>query len=195
MDKFDYIFSIICGFLVAELINNFYRFNLGIFGYLLFFILPLITIICLSISKNIGRKYLFVFQAGKHVLVGVFATIIDLKSFLFFAWVFPQLYILSSVIIKTLSFIVAIIIKYIGNKFWTFQKNEEGISKKEFAKFLITNLIGLVIDVLVFYFLTKIISPQFGTSFSIWEKISVLISAVLAGVWNFCGDKFFVFKK
>ncbi|KKP32948.1 MAG: hypothetical protein A2312_00755 [Candidatus Staskawiczbacteria bacterium RIFOXYB2_FULL_32_9] len=195
MKKFDVIFSILCGILVAELINNFYGFSLGIFGWILFLILPAASILCLQLVENIGKKYLFVFQAGKHVLVGVFATIVDLKSFLFLAWIFPQLYLLSSIIIKTFSFILAIIIKYVGNKFWTFQKNEEGVSKKEFTKFLITNLIGLTIDVLVFYFLTKVISPQFGVLFVIWEKLSVLISAVLAGIWNFCGDKFFVFKK
>jgi putative flippase GtrA len=195
MKKFDVSFSIVCGILVAELVNNFYGFNLGIFGWILFLILPVISLFCLWLMEIIGQKYLFIFQAGKHVLVGVFATIVDLKSFLFLAWFFPGLYQLSSIIIKTLSFILAIIIKYVGNKFWTFQKTEEGISRKEFTKFLITNSIGLVIDVLTFYILTKVLGQQFGISFLLWEKLSILISAILAGVWNFCGDKFFVFKK
>lgn len=144
------------------------------------------------------RNILVIVQIIKHIIVGGFATIADLAFFIFLSLIFPGIYQISSVIIKGFSFLFAAIIKYLGNKFWTFRRAGEQtnkISRIEFAKFLITNLIGLAIDVLVFYLLTKVTSPQFGISFSMWEKLSVLISAVLAGIWNFCGDKFFVFKK
>lgn len=138
---------------------------------------------------------LIISQISKHILVGGFATFFDLFSFIFLAWLFPKIYLLSAVIIKGYSFLVAAIIKYLGNKFYTFKKVEEGISHIEFGKFLITNLIGLIFDLSIFYFLTKIIGPHFGISAMIWEKISVLCSAVVAGIWNFIGDKFIVFKK
>ena len=138
---------------------------------------------------------LYIWQIIKHVLVGAFATLFDLLSFMLLAFIFPGVYNLSSVIIKGCSFLVAAIIKYLGNKYWTFKKIEEGISHIEFGKFLMTNLIGLIFDIFTFYIITKIIGPHFGLSYAIWEKIGVLCAAVVAGVWNFIGDKFIVFKK
>lgn len=186
MEKFDTAFSIFCGLIVAEILRE--------FGYcfygLLFLILPILSLACLYLAEYLGKKFLFIFQVAKHILAGVFATIIDLKFFEFLLWISG-----FGIFSKIISFITSAFIKYLFNKFWTFQKNETGISKLEFTKFLLTNLVGLVIDVSCFTLLTKFLGPQFLISEHLWIKLSVLISAVLAGTWNFCGDKFFVFKK
>lgn len=178
MKKFDVIFAIICGLLVAEVLREFGYFWFGI----LFLILPILTLVCLWLAEELGKKHLFIFQVSKHVLVGVFATIVDLKVFELLLW-----FLKLDILVKTFSFIISVFIKYIGNKFWTFQKIEQGITKTEFSKFFITNLIGLLLDVSCFTFLTRVVALE--------PRISVLISAVLAGIWNFCMDKFFVFKK
>lgn len=178
MKKFDVVFAIICGILVAEVLREFGYF----FNGLLFLFLPILSLLCLWLAEHLGKKYLFIFQASKHVLVGTFATIIDLKVFEIIFWLLS-----FGIFAKTVSFIISVIIKFIGNKFWTFKKIENGIAKVEFFKFLIFNLAGLLIDVSSFAFLTKIILLE--------NRTSVIISAVIAGIWNFCSDKFFVFKK
>lgn len=175
---FSFIFSAICGLLVAEILREFGYYFYGF----LFIFLPILSVVCLFMAEYFGKKFLFVFQISKHILVGVFATIIDLKVFELLFWALS-----FDILVKTFSFIISVCIKYIGNKFWTFKKTEEGITKFEFFKFFITNLVGLVIDVLCFIILTRF--------FSFEARVSVLISAIIAGIWNFCMDKFFVFKK
>lgn len=186
MKKFDVLFSIFCGFLVAEILREFGYFFYGV----LFVILPALSVASLYFAEYLGRKFLFVIQLAKHFLAGVFATIVDLK---FFEILFLILGL--GIFSKIISFIVSAFVKYFFNKFWAFEKFETSISKLEFLKFLATNLIGLLIDVSCFAFLTKFLGPQFHFSSYVWLKLSVIISAVLSGTWNFCGDKFFVFKK
>jgi putative flippase GtrA len=186
MKKFDIAFSIFCGLIVAEILREFGYYFYGA----LFLFLPILTVVCLYFAEHLSKSFLFIFQLAKHILAGVFATIVDLKFFEFLFWISG-----FGILSKIISFIVSAFIKYLFNKFWTFQKNETNISKLEFIKFLVTNLVGLIIDVSCFAFLTKFLGPQFLISEHLWIKLSVLISAVLAGAWNFCGDKFFVFKK
>lgn len=186
MKKFDIYFTIFCGLLVAEVLRE-----LGYFFYgSLFVFLPIFSLFCFWLAEYLGKKYLFIFQASKHVLAGVFATVVDLKIFDFLFWIMG-----FRLVPKIISYIISAFVKYLFNKFWAFEKFETNISKAEFSKFLATNLLGLIIDVSCFTFLTKVLGPQFGASVIIWTKISVLISACLSGVWNFCGDKFIVFKK
>lgn len=191
MKKFDTLFPLICGLLVAEVLREFGYFFYGS----LFIILPFLSLSCFYLAEFLGIKRPFVFQAGKHILVGTFATIIDLKIFEVLFWLFSFFTNINAAFLKGFSFVFAIIIKYIGNKFWTFKKIENGISKKEFLGFFVTNSIGLAIDVFVFVFLTQILGPQFSLSVAVWRKFSVIISAIIAAIWNFCGDKFLVFKK
>lgn len=192
MIKSEIIFSIICGFLVAEVLRELNFF----IGGILFIILPILSVICLLISREIGKKFYFVFQLAKHILVGIFSTVADLKFFELLIYVFPWLQS-QRLITKALSFIFSTAVKYPGNRLWTFKNQdiatENGI-KKEFAKFFITNLVGLCIDIFVFKFFLDIVGPQFALSFVVWRKICIIMSAVAAGIWNFTAEKFLVFK-
>lgn len=186
MKKFDIYFSIFCGLLVAEILRE-----LGYFlSSTLFLVLPIFAVSCFLLAEYISKKYLFVLQASKHVLAGIFATVVDLKIFEF---LFSLLGF--KLLPKIISYIISAFVKYLFNKFWAFEKRETKISHSEFAKFLSINIVGLAIDVSCFTFLTKHLGPQFGLTIFVWTKISVLISAGMSGIWNFCGDKFVVFKK
>lgn len=131
------------------------------------------------------------FQAGKHILVGAFATVVDAKFFEFLLIIFIPFPLVS----KGVSFFLSTLIKYSGNKYWTFQKHERENWHIEAGKFLLIMLIGLAIDVSVFHYLTNILGPQFSINSALWIKSSVVLSAIVAAIWNFTGDKFLVFKK
>ncbi len=119
-----------------------------------------------------------VLQAIKHLIVGALATLIDLAVFMVLFWMSP-------LISKSISFLIATIIKYWGNKHWAFQKPEKDGMVKEASQFFLVTLVGLIIDVLSFYYF----------SFYFWRSVSVIFAAAVAAAWNFTAYKFLVFKK
>lgn len=209
MKIYDTIIAAVCGESVALLFADFLKEGKAkiIVGQeiILLVSFPLLSILCLWIAYLIGRKFLFVFQAAKHLLVGAFVTVVDLKVFEFlFEAIFYGTGIMSA---KIASFIVATFIKYFGNKHWAFQnppsfadwRTTEGQETKsigrEAAGFFAVSLAGLALDAGIFYYLVKIVGPQFAIPSSLWIKLSVIFAALAAAAWNFWGCKFLVFKK
>jgi len=195
MNKFDVFFSLFCGWAVSFLVKDFLRSG-GVqvsllHGMLISVILSLTALLCLWVAFQIGKKYMFAFQAGKHILVGAFATVADARFFEFILAVIVPLPLVS----KGISFVISALIKYTGNKYWTFQKPGRENWHIEAGKFLMIMLVGLAIDVCIFHYLTNILGPQFSIRSVLWVKSSVVVSAIIAAIWNFTGDKFLVFKK
>ena len=199
MKVIDIIFALVCGRIVAWLAHDFlkgYGIEIGYYKWLLYFSLPIFSLACLWLAYLIGKKLLFVFQAAKYILVGIFVTIIDLKLFEFLIWVFSLfLTAVNPVISKGISFLISTFVKYWGNKHWTFEKTEKEGIRQEIFQFVIVTIIGLVIDVSSFFYFTKIMGPQLGAPEDVWIKLSVIFAALVAAIWNFLGYNFMVFKK
>jgi putative flippase GtrA len=195
----DIIFALICGRVLAFVANDFlkeYGMDAGIYRWTFIILLPLLSLFGLWVAFLIGKKLLFVFQGAKHILIGIFATVADLKFFEFLSFIFSLMFLtVNPNISKGVSFLVATSIKYWGNKYWAFEKPEKDGIKKEVAQFLVITAVGLVIDVGSFYYFNKVMGPQFGMSFAFWQKVSVILAAIVSAVWNFLGYKFIVFKK
>ncbi len=195
----DIIFALIAGRILGFLIGDFLRewgITIGIYWTLLIWlVLPIVSLACLWLAYQIGKKLLFVFQGAKYFLVGAVATILDLKLFEFLFWIFSASIPFSTITSKSVSFIISTFFKYWGNKHWAFQKHEREDMHKEIIVFFSVTLIGLIIDILCFYYFAKVIDPQFGFPGAIWVKLSVIFAALAAALWNFVGYKFFVFKK
>lgn len=197
MKAIDVIFALACGWMlnwvVFDILQSF-GIDFGLWRWLLSWVLPIIAFVCLWLAYLIGRKFLFVFQAAKHILVGAFATVVDLK-------IFEGLVILFSgavgitLVFKGISFLFSTTLKYWGNKHWAFEKFEKEELVKEISQFFIVTVIGLILDTGSFFYFTKIMGSQFGLSFHIWTEFSVIFAAIIAAVWNFLGYKFLVFKK
>lgn len=199
MKVIDVIFALIFGRILGFLVGDFLReWGIGIgfyWGLFIWLFLPVISLFFLWLAYLIGRKMLFVFQGAKHILVGAVATVFDLKIFEFLVWIFAFFIPLTSLVPKGISFILSILLKYWGNKYWAFQKHERENLLSEIIQFFVITFIGLIIDVVSFYYFTKIMGQQFGLPGAIWLKLSVIFAAVIAAVWNFSGYKFLVFKK
>ncbi|MEK7562667.1 MAG: GtrA family protein [Patescibacteria group bacterium] len=197
MKVIDIVFALICGWMVNwiafDILESF-GINFGLWRWLLSWVLPIIALACLWVAFVIGKKRLLVFQAAKHILIGAFATVVDLK-------IFEGLVILFSstasvlMVFKGISFLLSTSLKYWGNKHWAFEKFEKESLSKEILQFIIITLVGLVLDTGSFFYFTKIMGVQFGLSFHLWTEFSVIFAAIIAAVWNFCGYKFIVFKK
>lgn len=186
MNKKDIIFAVICGLCVAWIAMDF----LPRYWLYFFVILPVLSVIGLWMVNLIGKKYLFVKQIGKFVLVGAFADVIDIKIFqgLF---IFAQFYIFF----KAVSFLFATFVKFWLNKYWAFEKDGKENMHKEAIQFFGVTLVGLIINVGSFYYFVKIMGPQFSTTIAVWTELSIIFSALVSAVWNFLGYKFLVFKK
>ncbi|MCX6720008.1 MAG: GtrA family protein [Candidatus Staskawiczbacteria bacterium] len=176
LTKKDLFFAGVVGVFVAWLATNFLGAKYSIFLYLFF---PTFSVFCLWLAEIISRKYYFVLQAAKFILVGGFADIIDIIAYSLIFLLIPM-----SLVVKAFSFLVAVCIKYVGNKNWVFHKTEKE-GKKEATQFFAITLGGLIINLIVFYCATKVARTE----------ISIILAALAASVWNFLGYKFIVFKK
>ena len=183
MEKRDVIYAIICGLAVAWIALDFFGFS----GWILFIILPILSIIGLWLTELIGKKLLFVHQAGKFGLAGAFADVIDIKVFQFLFWLVP-----FSSIVKSISFLVATAVKYWTNKHWAFKQHKNDDTNREAINFFVITFVGLGLNVVSFYFFGRI---KTGLPDKMWQELSIIFSALVAAVWNFCGYKFIVFKK
>ncbi len=195
----DIIFALICGKVVGFVLGDIIRelgISISIYYFLwLWVVLPVIALFCLWVASIIGRKLLFVYQGVKHLLVGAFATVVDLKLFELLLWALSFFAIaIHPLLSKGASFLFSTGIKYWGNKYWAFGKHENEDWHKELLQFFCITLVGLLIDVGAFYFLTNMV-PATTFSPALWTKLAVILAALAAALWNFLGYKFIVFKK
>ena len=183
MKKKDAILAAICGLSVGWIAVDFF----GEKGLPFFIIFPILSIIGLWICELIGKKYLFVKQAGKFGLAGAFADVVDIKIFQLLFLFAPY-----SLLFKFISFIAGTFVKYFSDKYWTFEKNDKLGMHKEMAKFFVVAITGSLLNVASFYFFGKI---NIGIPQRLWVELSIILAAIVSGVWNFLGYKFIVFKK
>jgi len=149
-------------------------------------------------------------QVGKFVSVGISNTIIDFVVLN----VLMKLGLKAVLIIAQREFLIANIIavscatinSFIWNRRWTFGSKEKAILI-QIIKFLIITLIAN-------YFIQQIIFNQLYFRFAPLEKLAEIFTRIIpgtkdffatniskafavlgAGVWNFLGYKFFVFRK
>ncbi|MDO8435840.1 MAG: GtrA family protein [bacterium] len=163
-------------------------------GWILAVSFPILTVICLWVSFLLGKKFLWIFQAAKYLLIGVLATIMDLgvlNLLINISGIAAGLYFS---VFKGISFIVATCSKYAGDKFWAFEKMEKKGIGKEFGQFFLVTLVGFVINVGVASFVVNNVGPQFGLTPKLWANVGGIVAAFGGMAWNFIGYKFIVFK-
>jgi putative flippase GtrA len=197
MKKSDIVLALIIGEITAWYFKYLLKDLEAVSSFLwtLPIVFPILTVICLWIAYLIGRKLLFVFQLAKFMLIGVLATIIDLGILGFLIWVTGITGGLAYSIFKGISFLVATVSKYWGDKVWAFEKKETTGVGKEFIKFFLVTLGGLLINVGTASLVVNVIGSQFGFSAELWANIGGIIAAFATVLWNFVGYKFLVFKK
>src|SRR3989344_814977 len=86
----DAIFALISGRIIAFLFSDFlneWGISTGFYVNLIIWVaFPFFSLLCLWIAFLIGRKFLFVYQVAKFLLVGAVVTIVDLKVFELLNW-------------------------------------------------------------------------------------------------------------
>jgi putative flippase GtrA len=198
MKKIDVILSLISGegvalFFIWILKNS--QINLPILNFVLPVLFPALSLLGIFLAEIIGRKYVFVYQLAKFLLIGAFFALVDLlvlNSLIVYFGIKKE-EIVKYIIFVSISFTLATIFKYFANKYWAFEKLEKEKMEREFAIFFIVTAISGFIQIgvasILFKFLVIFIQPLLA------GNIGKIIGIAVASMWNFIFYKFVVFKK
>jgi len=200
MKKIDAILALIIGEGIAGLflwlLKNSPNLNLLFLYWFLPIFLPLFSLFCLWLAYLIGRKYLFVYQLAKFVLIGGIFAIFDLiiLNFLLEYFGIKKEETIKYAIFVGTSFVIATSMKYVADKYWAFEKIEKTKMGSEFGKFFIITLISGGIQVITASAVFSAFS-SFSGSEIVAANLGKIAGIVIASTWNFLGYKFIVFKK
>ena len=199
MKKIDIILALITGEITAwffyYLLKDIAVLKIENLGLILAVSFPVLALIGTWIAWLIGKRFLWIFQLAKYLLIGVLATIADLGVLNFLMWTSGITAGILFSVFKGISFLVATSAKYFGDKFWAFEKIEKEGMKKEFGRFFLVTLIGLGFNVGVASLIVNVVGPQFGLSNKLWANVGGIAAVFAVTAWNFISYKFIVFKK
>ncbi len=160
-------------------------------------------------------------QVLKFSLIGVWNTLLDLgllNLLCFLTGIYKGTWVF---ILNSISYSIASANSYILNKFWTFEDRASKREAVKFSKFMVVNVIGLLLNSTVVWSLTYLIAAPFEVLFGpglmlnsaviwslsfymeapfgippeLWLNFSKITATFVVLVWNFVGYKFLVFRK
>lgn len=134
-------------------------------------------------------KRAFQTEGIRFIIVGVANTVIGTAAMLFAYNILGFGYWISSI----LNYVVGSIFSYFANKYFTFKSEEK--SPKELLRFVLNIVVCYVISYSVAKPIIGMLLGQLNLTTSVFEQISMLTGTGIFIVINFCGQKFFVFKK
>jgi len=198
MKKIDVILSLITGLgvgiLFAWLVKN-SALNIAYLNWILPIFFPFLSLFCLWIAYLIGKKFLFVFQLAKFILIGALFALFDLVVLNGLMKWFGITEGAKYSIFVGVSFVIATSVKYAADKYWAFEKKEGSKVAREFIGFFIITLISGGIQVAIASLIVNVVGPMFGMSSLAWANVGKIVGITFASAWNFLGYKFFIFKK
>ena len=130
----------------------------------------------MSLSKNLVLIFL------KFGVVGVSGMIVDFGLTYFF----KEIVKIQKFIANAIGFIAAASLNFLLNRIWTFNNSDPQITI-QFIKFFIISTIGLGINTLILYTLTKKYNMNF--------YLSKLFAIGVVVLWNFILNFMFTFNK
>ncbi len=129
----------------------------------------------------------------KYGMVGVSGTIIELGLLNFLIFVVGWDGDLQKVMANVVAVSVAIISNFIWNRLWTFPESRSGAAGRQFAKFAIVSVIGLIINSVIFFLADKyMFSPWLPAIVAVQLAKFTAIGITL--MWNFTVNRFWTFK-
>jgi len=200
MKKIDLILALVTGegvaWLFIWLLKNSPNLNFPFLNWLLPILFPILAVFALWIAYTIGKKYLFIYQLAKFLLIGAFFAIFDLiiLNLLMEEFGISKDSGLKYSLFVAISFTIATIVKYFADKYWAFEKLEKGQAGTEFLKFFLITLVSGFIQVGTASIAFKLFSSS-GMTDIVLGNIGKISGIAVASVFNFICYKFIVFKK
>lgn len=133
-------------------------------------------------------------EAWRFVIVGVINTVVDLGVLNILIQVtHTGERGLPFMLVKTTSFMVAVMNSYFLNRSWTFRATGRQKSLvRSGTQFVAVSLIGAVVNVGTASYVATFVSPIIGLE-KLWPSAAALVGTAFSFVCNFIGYKYFVF--
>lgn len=135
----------------------------------------------------------------KFALVGISGTLIDVGLFN----LFNQGFNVPANNAKAYSFCLAVFNNFLWNRLWTFPESKSLPFMKQFMKYLVVSVIGLLINLLIFasfdprliQFFNALLPVEFIFSPTVvGHNVSVAIATIVVLFWNYFANRFWTFK-
>ncbi|MFN3649979.1 MAG: GtrA family protein [Armatimonadota bacterium] len=151
-------------------------------------------------------------QFVKFCIVGASSTLISLSIFSFLLYVVgleqvlrrwladsPALvYLIDAFdahvqVAALVAFLVAVTNGFLLNSFWTFRMKGAGGARERYVKFVLVNVIGLVLNQGILFLANRLLTPLTkGHQFT--PLLAFVIAAVMVVFWNFNANRLWTFK-
>lgn len=128
-------------------------------------------------GQLLSRKRVFL----KFLVAGGICGLLDLILLYLFTSVFGLWYLYSGII----SFFIVSVFGFFLNKKITFQDARKN-SPNQYVKYIIVILIGMIINNIFLFVLTGV--------FAVWYIASRIFSSLIALIWNYYGNRRFIFS-
>ncbi len=119
-------------------------------------------------------------QIFKFGIVGGTAFILDFA----FLYLFREAFHFPVLLANTLSFCISVIYNYMASVKWVFDVNKEKDARKQFILFIIFSVIGLLLNDLIMWVSTDVLS--------IYYLLAKIIATLIVMVFNFITRKLFL---
>ena len=119
----------------------------------------------------------------KYIVSGGVATFVDFSLLYFFTDIINLYYLISA----SIAFLVAFIISFCMQKFWTFRDNNRKKINKQIFLYFLVGIIGLIANYFGIYILVE--------KYNIWYIFSQAITTSILAVGNFLMYRYIIFIK
>ena len=144
-------------------------------------------------------------QFVKFLIVGASSTVIDFAIYLLLIEGLHLQSIVGSddmgrLIAQSISFSIAVTNGFIWNNKWTFQSSDKGGAKKRYAKFVLTNLVGLSLNLAILHTVANAVPPGVSAMLHHYLRdpeglIGKAVANAVVVFWNFTASKLWTFKR
>lgn len=135
--------------------------------------------------RHYPRVYIFC-DNRKSFIKFIFSGCLSGGVDLLLLFVFHSLLKLDIVLSTSLAFILAFLISFSLQKFWTFRNYLSGQTFQQLSLYLINALVGLFLNAFFMHLLVN--------TYNVWYLLAQVIVNLVIAVWNFVIYKFVVFK-
>ena len=135
-------------------------------------------------------------QFVKFGIVGASSTVINFAvlNFMLIALHFKDVQPSGKYTSATVAFLVSVVNGYFWNRRWTFRDTPEKAASTQFTQFLLVNLVGLVLDLLIIRLISSPLETDFRVSLVKATNIAQLVATGAVVFWNFFANKKWTFK-
>jgi putative flippase GtrA len=136
-----------------------------------------------SIRELYGRFRHLIHEGGKFIVVGLIGTIVTFA-------VANAMNPVGKYLAVTIATVVATVITFVGNRYWTFRHREGQGTTRESAMFFVLNGVGLII----YYACIWLIQDVAGLKGKLWYNVALVVGTGLGTLFRFWSYRKWVWR-